>query len=57
VGGNPHPPDTWGEGTSLYISPLNIQIAYKLRLGSGKDIEDAKFPDTILLAAVTVILA
>ena len=27
----------------LRISPLEIQIAYKLRLGSIKDIEDARF--------------
>jgi len=26
----------------LYISPLELQIAYKLFLGSGKDLEDAK---------------
>lgn len=28
---------------SLYISPLELNTAYKLRLGSDKDIEDAKF--------------
>lgn len=28
---------------SLFISPLELQIAYKLFLGSEKDIEDAKF--------------
>ena len=27
----------------IYISPLEIQIPYKLFLGSEKDIEDAKF--------------
>lgn len=27
----------------LYISPIEIQIAYKLRLGSDKDIEDALY--------------
>jgi hypothetical protein len=28
---------------TFYISPLEIQIAYKLWLGSEKDIEDALF--------------
>lgn len=28
---------------SLYISPLELQISFKLHLGSEKDIEDAKF--------------
>jgi len=30
-------------GALLYISPLDIQIAYKLWLGSDKDIEDAVY--------------
>ncbi|MFA5296462.1 MAG: hypothetical protein WC382_13225 [Methanoregulaceae archaeon] len=30
-------------GASLYISPIDIQIAYKLSLGSDKDIEDAVY--------------
>jgi len=30
-------------GAVLYISPLDIQIAYKLWLGSDKDIEDAVY--------------
>jgi hypothetical protein len=29
--------------TSLYISPIDLQIAYKLYLGSDKDYEDARF--------------
>jgi len=28
---------------SLYLSPLELQIPYKLFLGSEKDIEDARF--------------
>jgi hypothetical protein len=28
---------------SLYISPIELQIPYKLFLGSEKDIEDARF--------------
>jgi len=28
-------------GESIYISPIELQIAYKLKLGSDKDIEDA----------------
>jgi len=28
---------------SLMISPLEMQIAYKLYLGSDKDLEDAKY--------------
>ncbi|MBU2589983.1 MAG: hypothetical protein KKA65_01815 [Nanoarchaeota archaeon] len=27
----------------IFISPLELQIAYKIYLGSGKDIEDARF--------------
>lgn len=30
-------------GAHVFISPIEIQIAYKLRLGSPKDIEDALF--------------
>ena len=30
-------------GNTLYISPLELQISYKLFLGSEKDIEDAKY--------------
>ena len=30
-------------GASLYISPIDIQIAYKVYLGSDKDIEDAVY--------------
>lgn len=30
-------------GKQLFISPLELQIAYKLFLGSEKDIEDAKY--------------
>ena len=30
-------------GADMYISPIEIQIAYKLFLGSQKDIEDALF--------------
>lgn len=30
-------------GETLWISPLELQIAYKLRLGSEKDIEDARY--------------
>lgn len=30
-------------GKSMYISPFEIQIAFKLYLGSDKDIEDARF--------------
>ncbi len=30
-------------GKTLYISPIELQIAYKLYLGSDKDIEDAFF--------------
>lgn len=29
--------------TSLFISPIDLQIAYKLYLGSDKDFEDARF--------------
>ena len=31
------------EDEELYISPLELQIAYKLFLGSEKDLEDARF--------------
>jgi hypothetical protein len=30
-------------GKTLYIAPLELQIAFKLFLGSEKDIEDAKY--------------
>lgn len=30
------------KGSSLFISPIEMQIAYKLSLGSDKDLEDAK---------------
>ena len=30
-------------GTELYVSPIEMQIAYKLYLGSDKDVEDAVF--------------
>ena len=30
------------DGREIYISPIELQIAYKLFLGSGKDLEDAK---------------
>jgi len=30
-------------GKTVYISPLELQIAYKMFLGSLKDMEDAKF--------------
>jgi hypothetical protein len=30
------------ESSEIYISPLELQIAYKLYLGSQKDFEDAK---------------
>lgn len=29
-------------GITLYVSPIEMQIAYKLKLGSNKDFEDAK---------------
>lgn len=31
------------DDNSLYISPIELQIAYKISLGSGKDIEDAVY--------------
>ncbi|MEZ0318958.1 MAG: hypothetical protein ABWK05_03060 [Pyrobaculum sp.] len=30
-------------GKIVYISPIELQIAYKLKLGSDKDVEDALF--------------
>lgn len=30
-------------GKPLYISPIELQIAYKLYLGSDKDVEDAYY--------------
>lgn len=33
----------WLNGKQLFISPLVLQIPYKLFLGSEKDIEDAKY--------------
>lgn len=30
-------------GARVYISPIDIQIAYKMYLGSQKDIEDALY--------------
>jgi hypothetical protein len=30
-------------GVRVYISPIDIQIAYKMYLGSQKDIEDALY--------------
>ena len=32
-----------GDGFTVRVSPLELQIAYKLRLGSGKDVGDAVF--------------
>jgi len=34
-------------GKTVYISPLELQIPYKLFLGSGKDIEDARHLHTL----------
>jgi len=31
------------EGKILFISPLELQVAYKLHLGSEKDLEDARY--------------
>jgi hypothetical protein len=31
------------DGHHLYISPLELQISFKLYLGTEKDIEDAKY--------------
>ena len=31
------------DDSSIFISPLELQIAYKLYLGSGKDYEDARY--------------
>ncbi|MEM1572670.1 MAG: hypothetical protein QXS00_06465 [Pyrobaculum sp.] len=35
-------PAKLGRGV-VYISPIELQIAYKLKLGSDKDVEDAHF--------------
>ncbi len=35
--------------SSVFISPLELQIAYKLYLGSDKDYEDARYLYKLLL--------
>ena len=41
---------------TLYISPLELQIPYKLFLGSEKDIEDAKYLHKLFKDKVDVVL-
>jgi hypothetical protein len=40
----------------MYISPLELQIPYKLFLGSEKDIEDAKYLHTLFKGKVDVVV-